>query len=460
MNEGKLRILIVDDDKLYRLTLSNLLKIYGVLTESDSKENALSVLAESNFDIAFIDLKMREEFEGLDVVKKCAAKGIYSVVLSSYTDEDIVEKAYENGCNDYFEKGNEEKSIKEVIDKFFLTKKKSEFQDFIQNEFITQDPSTIEELEFVFKNSTGTIPIFISGSTGVGKTKLAAFIHRFSKRIGKYVEINCSQINSNLIESELFGHKKGSFTNAISDKDGLIKSADGGTLFLDEICSIPLEVQTKLLKVIEEKTFYPVGNDKLQFSNFRIICASQHNIVEKIQKGEFRSDLFYRISGINIRLKPLSERREDVPLIIKKHLKGNRKIVIKEDAMDLLKHYNWPGNVRELLKVVEILSIKDKGIIAPSDLPAYITENTVSPHESAHVTDYQYEYAMKHGLKKFIKDIEMDLIQRTLKNNREGVILTLKDLRISRTKFYTFNEIMKGTAEDESGLQQFENQVS
>jgi len=437
MNKSGLKILLVDDEKLYRLTLSKMLETYGEIHEAENREEALTLLSNVKFDIAFIDLKLQGSFDGLDIVQTCSKQCIYSVVLSCYAEEEIIEKAYESGCQDFFEKGNEQRSIKEVMDKFFLIRDKYGFSSFIENDFLTQDTKTIEDLEFVFNNSTTNIPMFFSGPTGVGKTKLAKLVHNFSARNGKYIQINCSEINPNLIESELFGHKKGSFTNAFNDKEGLIKSADGGTLFLDEICSIPLDVQTKLLKIIEEKSYYPVGSDRLQTSDFRIISASQHSIVEKIQRGEFRSDLFYRISGINIRLKPLRERRGDIPLIINKSLKGNRRIVIKKDSMDLLQSYNWPGNVRELLKTVDLLLIKEKGIINSDDLPTYISKDTMSPFGEMTVSEMQYEYVIKHGLRKFLKDIEKEILKRTLKDNNDKVLATLSDLRISRTKYYS-----------------------
>ncbi|MBL6990146.1 MAG: sigma-54-dependent Fis family transcriptional regulator [Bacteriovoracaceae bacterium] len=435
MTSNTLTILVLDDEAIFRTLLKEQLMPFGVIVEAATKHDALELLDSNQFDIAFIDLNLEQHLDGLSIVSSYAESGIYTVVLSGHDDDDIVERAYEAGCQDYFEKGNENQSIVKVINKFLIQKNKFQFDSFIKNDFITQDASTIEDLEFAFKNSTSNISMFFTGPTGVGKTILAELIHKNSQKKGRFISINCSEINSNLIESELFGHLKGSFTGATSDKEGRFRAAHNGTLFIDEICSMPTNVQTKLLKVIEEKTFYPVGSDHPIQSNFRLICASQTNIFDKIESGEFRQDLFYRISGINIHLKPLSKRAADIPLLVKHYLKGHRRIVIKEDAMKYLSNYKWPGNVRELVKVLQLLVLQDKGVIKTTDLPPYICEDQ-SKLADYRATNAQFSYALKNGLKTFFKELEKDIILRALEHNNGVVRQTIEGLGITRSKFY------------------------
>lgn len=440
MRNKKLSILVVDDDELYRLALKQMLSPFGDIADANNLSSGLKLLKDRKFDLAFLDMTLDSELEGLDMVKAASDQGIYSVVLSGHDSDEIIERAYKAGCQDYFQKGDEEESIKEVINKYLLNQNKFEFDAFIKNDFITQDQETIDDLELAFNNSSSKIPIFISGETGTGKTMLAKLIHKASKRKGKFIEINCSEINPNLIESELFGHVKGAFTGASNAKIGRLKQAHEGTLFIDEICSMPISIQVKLLKVLEDKSFYPVGSESLTYSNFRIITASQKEILKKIKNEEFRADLYHRISGININLKPLTDRKNDIPLIAKKRMSGNRRIVIKKDAMNMLKNYSWPGNVRELLTTIDLLKSRDRGIISSVDLPMEIVTNSPIIHSDKILTATQYNFAMDHGLNKLIEIIETEVLSQTLKDNNNAVRSTMKNLNISNRKFYHIKE--------------------
>lgn len=437
MLNQKLSVLVVDDEELFRETLrENLIEICHVCMAAN-KEDAFLLMKRRSFDIAFIDLKLGPDYSGIEVVKESSRRGIYSVVLSGHDEDEIVEMASKAGCQDFFTKGEEKNSINEIINKYFINKGRFQYKSFFEHDFITQDKTTIQELEFALNNSESDIPIMINGETGIGKTVLARKLHQLSKKNGKFVQLNCSEISNDLFESEIFGHKKGSFTGAISDKIGRIKLANNGTLFIDEIDSCSLENQTKLLKVLEEKIFYPVGSDKEEQSHFRLICASQKDLLKLMKENKFRKDLYYRISGINLYLRPLRDRPDDITLHIKELIRGRRKIVIKKEALDCLKKYSWPGNIRELISVIKVLKCKNKNIITVNDLPQKIIENKKIEDEENFISDFHFSYYKENGFKTFMRKIEKDLIMKQFKENNFATNLTIKQLGVSNSKFYS-----------------------
>ncbi len=437
MQQKRLKILIIDDDEIFRLVLREKLQKYGDIYEAATVEKAVKEIDSQNLDIALVDMSIEKDLDGIELIKCCSDKGIYSIVFSGHGCDQVIEQAYKAGCQDYFQKGSEGNGIQEVINKFLLNKNRYEFEAFIKNDFLTKDEETIKELEFAYDNATHNIPILISGDTGTGKTMLARLLHNVSKKQGNFVQINCSEINPNLVESELFGHVEGAFTGAISKKIGRLKLADQGTLFLDEICSMPKTIQIKLLKAIEEKSFYPVGSDKPESTNIRIISASQKDIIQEIQKNNFRSDLYHRISGINIFIKPLHQRKCDISLIVKSRIKTSRRIIIKKEALQILQEYRWPGNVRELLTTIEILRNKNKGIINADDLPKEIKANLQRQRQKNLITPTQLEYAYTHGLTALIEQLEIEIFSQCLINSDNGVRPTMKKLKIGNRRFYS-----------------------
>jgi TyrR family helix-turn-helix protein/PAS domain S-box-containing protein len=285
-------------------------------------------------------------------------------------------------------------------------------------------------LEFCKKVAPTDSNILILGESGTGKSVLAQYIHRMSRRInGPFLAINCAAIPEELLESELFGYAKGAFTGASKlGKEGLIEAANGGTLFLDEIGEMPLSVQAKLLQVIQEKQFIPVGSNKIKKVDIRIMAATNKNLSDMVKDKAFREDLFYRLNVIDIHLPPLSERKEDiVPLIYnflnKFNQKYNENKVISDECLNILIHYSWPGNIRQLENLMERLVIVSNSIIQLADLPDIINESV------GQVT----QLALPNSLDKALDETKRTLVRRsyqTYKSSRK----VANDLGISQTK--------------------------
>ena len=438
MNIRKISTLVVDDDTLIAQSLSFKLKAFGNVTICNKTGEALDILSNQSFDLAFIDLNIDNELDGLEILKKTVAKNIYSIILSSYDDEENIQKAYEIGCQDYFVKGDEDRAIEKVVSSFLLGEKKFILDNFIQNTYITNDQHTKNEILHLVENISSDIPILILGPTGTGKSFLTKKVFEACHKNCPFIELNCAAIPENLLESELFGHEKGSFTGANNKKIGLLKKANGGVIFLDEIGSLSLGLQAKILKAIEEKSFTPVGATEVVKSNFRIISATCENLIELVNQKKFRLDLYYRLTGVNIYLKPLSERRDDIELLVKHFLKQTpRKIIFHKDVKTILNNYNWPGNIRELEKVIQVLKSKNKGILLPTDLPEQFQSQ--SPFESSDslLTGYIKKHALINGMNETMKKLKNELIESVMNDNDRKVNLSIKTLKISSNTFYT-----------------------
>ena len=438
MNIRKISTLVVDDDTLIAQSLSFKLKAFGNVTICNKTGEALDILSNQSFDLAFIDLNIDNELDGLEILKKTVAKNIYSIILSSYDDEENIQKAYEMGCQDYFVKGDEDRAIEKVVSSFLLGEKKFILDNFIQNTYITNDQHTKNEILHLVENISSDIPILILGPTGTGKSFLTKKVFEACHKNCPFIELNCAAIPENLLESELFGHEKGSFTGANNKKIGLLKKANGGVIFLDEIGSLSLGLQAKILKAIEEKSFTPVGATEVVKSNFRIISATCENLIELVNQKKFRLDLYYRLTGVNIYLKPLSERRDDIELLVKHFLKQTpRKVIIHKDVKTILHNYNWPGNIRELEKVIQVLKSKNKGILLPADLPEQFQSQ--SPFESSDslLTGYIKKHALTHGMNETMRKLKNELVESVMNDNDRKVNLSIKTLKISSNTFYT-----------------------
>lgn len=296
--------------------------------------------------------------------------------------------------------------------------------------FITNSGKINRILTFCEKVAPTDSTILIQGESGTGKGVLAHFIHRISKRKSKpFLTINCAAIPEELLESELFGYSKGAFTGANkTGKRGLIESADGGTVFLDEIGEIPLALQAKLLQVIQDKQFIPVGGNEMKKVDIRIVAATNQNLIEMVNDKRFREDLFYRLNVIDIQLPPLRERKEDIiPLTYNFLNKFNERYhenkVISEECLNLLIHYSWPGNVRQLENLIERLVLISDSVILMSDLPEMITENV----------EQVTQIDLPTSLDKALDETKRILIRKsyqTYKSSRK----VAKDLSISQTK--------------------------
>jgi len=447
----KISFLVVEDDQLARMTLVENLKEYGIVSEAKNSKEAFEHLENAHFDVAWVDLDLDEDLEGLTIIPKCKQKGIYTVVLSGREEDECIEEAYEKGCDDFLSKPFELDSLKLVLRKYEAIGNAGKLKKFFAKEYITQDQNLINQLNILNDVIASERPVFLKGPTGVGKTLLAKQIHKLVHGDDKnFVHFNCAEVPENLVESELFGYKKGAFSGAESNKKGLLELADNGTIFLDEIATMPMTLQQKLLKAIDEKTFYPLGSEEPVKSNFRIISATCEDLNEMVEDGRFRKDLYFRIEGFNIDLPSLKKRPADIPLLIKHFLSsGTRRVVIKGEVKDLLYNYEWPGNIRELHKVIDILKSRCHGVITKEDLPEHISRvhvekssgGTTSHSVETIFTDgilnsMQIEYIKHNGLKTFLDKAEEEAVVYVHESLGNKVRECLSILKVSSSSFY------------------------
>lgn len=430
--KSKLSILIIEDDKYARLNLREILGQYGVLDEAPDSETAFSKLKDNFYDIVITDIELGNG-SGVDIIPTIVRKGAHCIVVSSYEHEDIIEKAYTLGASHYLSKFKLRDQLPVYINKF-LQSKSARFEKFLSEEFITQDSETIQELRRLCEINLKNQNLFISGNTGTGKSLLGKLIHDITHPDAPLVHLNCSEVSETLLESELFGHEKGAFTGADQKKDGKLKLANGGTLFLDEVATMSLAMQQKLLKALDEKTFYPVGSSTPIKSDFTLISATCEGILEKVQRKEFREDLYFRLSGFHFHLKSISERPDDIDLLVKFfQKKSSRRFVIKPEALEAMKNYPWPGNVRELSKVCERFSQSLSGIV---DLA--LVKKTIIPQAQSQIPQLSgwEDYVQNHGLRSYITNLEKRAVEESMKRNNGKITACIKELKISSSAFY------------------------
>lgn len=365
------KILVVDDERDICRALEFLLSRegYRVVTANNGQE-ALKKIESDDFDLVISDLKM-EGIDGLRVLERALAMNpnLIVIIMTAFASVESAVEAMKKGASDYIVKPFINEDVKMTV-KRLLEHRKVLMENLVLRQQLSQQFGSREfvgvssQISGVFDVLSKVIPtrsnILLLGESGTGKGLIAEVVHSNSQRKDKpFISINCSAIPENLLESELFGYRKGAFTGAASDKKGLITMADQGTLFLDEIGDMPLGLQAKVLKVIETGEVLPLGDTKAMFVDIRLIAATNKNLEEQIKKGLFREDLYYRLNVIEVRIPPLRERKEDIKVLaqhfIEKYSRENNKKVagITDEALEALNNYSWPGNIRELRNVIE-----------------------------------------------------------------------------------------------------------
>jgi len=387
----KNRILIIEDDKRLREVLKKILNREGFDVEiSGDGAGGITEIKQDFFDIALTDLKM-PGIDGMEVLKaiKKISPQTYVIIMTAYGTIDSAVEAIKNGAFDYITKPFKTEEILIVTKKALedrALRKKIEYltgqveQRYKFDNIIGKSKAMQDVFEMIKRVSRTDTTVLITGKTGTGKELVAKAIHFNSKRKEKpFVVVNSSAIPETLLESELFGYIKGAFTGALRDKRGLFQEAHQGTLFLDEIGEIPPSVQVKLLRAIEDQIITPVGGTKGEKVDIRLLAATNHELQEEVNKGSFRSDLYYRLRVMSIHLPELKERREDIPMLAKHFLKKYNSSLKKEvrtiskETLNLLLDYDWPGNVRELEHAVErAVLVCDSEDILPEHLPPEI----------------------------------------------------------------------------------------
>jgi two-component system, NtrC family, response regulator HydG len=369
--EHEKSVLVVDDDPGHRTMLRTLLGGWGLgVHEADDGDTAIRMVKESPFDLVLMDIRM-VRMPGTEALKAIKAHNpaIPVIVMTAYSSVETAVETLKNGAYDYLTKPLDFDELRHAMERAMdhtrlreenRLLKESLGEHFDRRNIIGRSAGMIRILETVGQVASSEATVLVFGESGTGKEMIAGAIHYNSpRRQGPFVKINCAAVTETLLESELFGHEKGAFTGAHRRKEGRFRQAHGGSIFLDEVSEMSLAMQVRLLRVLQEREVTRVGGDEAVPVDARVIAATNKDLIQEIQGNRFREDLYYRLNVVSIRIPPLRERREDIPLLAQHFLKqfsaNNRKEIkgFTPRAMDLLLRHNWPGNVRELMNAVE-----------------------------------------------------------------------------------------------------------
>jgi two-component system, NtrC family, nitrogen regulation response regulator NtrX len=384
------KVLIIEDEASIRAVLKDILKDQKELKlevdEAKDGVEGLSRLEQDHYEVVFCDIKM-PKMDGLEVLQQAKSKGIPStfIMISAHGTTEIAVDATKLGAYDFLQKPPDLNrlliTLRNALDKNNLVKETRSLKKKVSQkyEIIGASQALSGVMEMIEKVAPTDARVLITGPNGSGKELVARQIHERSARAnGLFVEVNCAAIPSELIESELFGHEKGSFTSAIKQRIGKFEQAEGGTLFLDEIGDMSLAAQAKVLRALQESKITRVGGDKDIVVNVRVLAATNKELKKEIAENRFREDLYHRLSVIVIKVPALQDRTEDIPLLVEKFLGdialdyGNKKKEITKEALELLKKHSWTGNIRELRNVTERLVIMSGDPIGPADVKKYL----------------------------------------------------------------------------------------
>ncbi len=421
MGTKKPTILVVDDDQALCEILCRMLEYQGeyVTRMAHTGASALEAIERFPIDIVLLDLKL-PDCTGIEVLKKVLGTHphLQVIMISGEGTIRLAMDAIHMGAYDFLEKPLDSDrvlvTIHKALERSQWFRQKAYFLESFRQQYalIGQSAQMQKVYELIQKAARTNSKVLIEGENGTGKELVARAIHHNSPKADTvFVAVNCAAIPEMLIESELFGHKKGAFTGAIANKQGKFQLADGGTLFLDEIGDMSLPTQAKVLRVLEEGIIEPVGSTEPIFVDVRVIAATNKNLQKEIQLGHFREDLFFRLNVLNIRVPPLRERKEDIPLLVDHFLQrfcheyGVKPKQLTEEALELLMHHSWPGNVRELKNLVESLVVLvDSSEIYPHHVEKFLRLRGKDPFSSRDWNELPYEKAKEAFEKEFLRE--------------------------------------------------------
>lgn len=431
------KLLIIDDDKVFcRMLKRSFEGEYAAEAFSDPEE-AVRYFRENHVDVVLTDLNM-PGMDGIEVLRLVKSESFDTdvIIMTAYGRIDTAVEAMKKGAYDYIIKpfATDELSLqlRNLFEKRRLSEENVNLRKFVE---ITYRPENIigesEEMQdvyrFIERVSQTDATVLVTGESGTGKELVARAIHFSGRRKGqRLVSVNCSAIPETLLEAELFGHEKGAFSGAVGSRKGFFEYADGGTILLDEIADTPPVIQAKLLRVLQERSFTPLGGNKETTVDVRIIAATNRNPGELIRENKFRADLYYRINVLTVHLPPLRERKGDIPLLIKRFLAGRKKI--HAAALSVLSRYGWPGNVRELKNLIErLVTFTDTDTIMQDDLPPEM-------HKIACLLDDEGQ-SYSDAKKRITDEFNRAIISRALLNHNGNVTKAAEDLRLDRANF-------------------------
>ena len=434
------QILIVDDDESIRRMLAAVLARDGFQTSTaGSGEEGLAVFRAQSPDIVLMDIRM----PGLSGIEAMSAMlelrpGATVILMTAYADLDTAVRAIKNGVFDFVIKPFDLAEIGLLVNRAFQMREMRRQIGQLQQELsqayrfdriVTRDPGMLSLCESVARIASSNATVVIHGESGVGKELMAASLHYNSPRAQKpFVKVNCGAIPEGLLESEFFGHEKGAFTGAVARRTGRFEHADGGTLFLDEIGELPLALQVKLLRVLQDREFERVGGDKTLRVDVRLVAATNRDLEAMVAEGTFRSDLFYRLNVVSLTVPPLRERIDDIAVLAAHFLRkftaehGREIDGFDDHALAVMQRYAWPGNVRELSNAVERAVVMSSGsTIFAEDLPLPVVAASRAAPEVAART-----------LKALLREFEAGVIRQALDRNQDNRSRTANELGISR----------------------------
>ncbi|WP_312287495.1 sigma-54-dependent transcriptional regulator [Terrisporobacter sp.] len=441
------KILVVDDEIQYQEVINMILQSEGYKTKvASSGEEALEILKKEEFNLVLTDLKMNG-MDGINLLEEIKNNytNTYVMLITGFGTIKNAVEAMKKGALGYFIKGSNPAELLREIEKVKKECESTKKVEMVNNKFLldTKNYNFRKILKIAKKAASADVNVLITGESGTGKEVMARFIYENSKRKNeKFVPVNCQAFSSGLLESELFGHEKGSFTGAFNKRIGRFEEAHGGTLFLDEVGDIDLNTQVKLLRVLENRTIEKIGSNKPIDVDFRLICATNKDFYEAIENKEFREDLFYRINTISIHLPSLKERKEDLPMLIdfflkKSSAKYNKKIIkVEDDVINHLLNYEYKGNIRELKNILDrLVVLSENGIIRKE----YVSAN-VQPNIEPDCGNFIKLEDIK-PLKEIKQEAEANYIKKVLERFNGNITKSAEYLEISRRQL--FNKIVE-----------------
>lgn len=447
-------ILVVDDEKNQREILETILSGEGYdVTTASSGEAAMKFVESRRFDLVLTDLKMTG-MSGLDLLKQLTDydKSIIVILLTAHGSVDSAVDAMRLGAFEYLQKPYDSENLLETVSR--ALKK----LNTLDAEIISVSSEMDKVKKLILKIAKSNATVLIRGESGTGKELIARSIHANSLRSNQtFQAVNCAAINENLLESELFGHEKGSFTGAVAEKKGLFEIADGGTLFLDEIGELDISLQAKILRALQEKQIRRVGGTREIDVDVRVVAATNRDLLHMVEEKRFREDLYYRLNVLSIDLPALRERRSDIPVLLdyflKKHTRGtDRKVSIDTAARKLLEDYSYPGNVRQLESAVErAILLCENDTITTDDLPPEVTQGRAAVAAAASGL-----FTLPPEGVNF-EDVERTLIEQAMARTDNNITKSAKLLGLTfRTLQYRLEKF--GLKRDESGEGQGTNE--
>ena len=456
------KVLIVDDEPDIRELLEITLTRMGLTVSSaEDLASAKALLLQEQFQLCLSDMRLPDG-DGLSLVEHIQEhhSNLPVAIISAHGTMEIAIQALKLGAFDFVSKPVDLKQLRQIVSSALNLKSTSQSMADIQSSNLQGKSAVFQRMmKKAFKLSKSQAPIFICGESGTGKELVANFIHEQGPRAkGPFIAVNCGAIPAELMESEFFGHKKGSFTGAISDKDGFFQAANGGTLFLDEVADLPLDMQVKLLRAIQEKKVRPIGDSKEVPVDVRILSATHKNLQKAVQQNIFRQDLFYRLNVIQLDIPPLRDRQEDIVELTHVILEKLQKeyqygaIELSDSAKYELLHYHYPGNVRELENILErAFALCDEGEIIDAEalglhqakagesipmevsevetpLVKHIDQNPSATNTSRHLEDYSLD---QYNLDEYMEKVEKEVIEKALESTRWNKTAAAKKLGIT-----------------------------